>query len=205
MKAITNTIIRLLAPNCRQVYLEAFGNADAILSAYEINTTGLRLCHFMAQILHESGGFTVFEENLNYSAVRMMEVWKKRFPTLASAEPYAHKPRELANRVYNGRMGNAVGSDDGWNFRGRGLMQITGRYSYKHYGDKLGVNLIGDPTLAYSAAWCLKIAAEEWVESKCTPAADNDDIVTVTRLINGGQTGIKERRDWLVKTKKVWL
>ncbi len=205
MKNITINQVRLLAPNIRQVYLDAFQNADAMLAAYHINDNSLRLSHFMAQILHESGGFTIFEENMNYSAARMMVVWKKRFPMLESAEPYAHKPRELANHVYNGRMGNSLGTDDGWNYRGRGLMQITGRKSYTHYGQKLGIDLVGNPALAYSAASCLKIAAEEWVESNCTPPADQDDIVTVTQRINGGQTGIKERKDWLIKTKKIWL
>src|SRR5450759_1825830 len=84
----------------------------------------------MAQISHECGAGHDVVENLNYTASRMMQVWPSRFPTTASAEPYAGNPKALADRVYDGRMGNTAGSDDGWNFRGRGASQTTGREGY---------------------------------------------------------------------------
>ena len=204
MKNITEAQLKLLAPNIRQVYLDAFQNADQILAAYGINDNGIRLSHFMAQILHESGALTIFEESLNYSAKRMTQVWPGRFPTLKSALPYAHKPRELADKVYNGRMGNKVGTDDGWNYIGRGLMQITGKDSYVHFGSLLGIDLLNHPELAYSKDSCLKIAAAEWDEKGCNELADQDKIVSITVRINGGKIGLAERRDWLVKTKHIW-
>lgn len=96
-----------------------------------LKTAGLldkpnRLQFFLAQLGHESSGLTVDEENLDYSAARLMAVWPSRFPTLAAAQPYAHNPRALANKVYGGRLGN-IGPDDGWKYRGRGYIQLTGR------------------------------------------------------------------------------
>ena len=100
--------------------------APLVFAKYGI-TTPLLAAHVMAQISHECGAGHDVVENLNYTAGRMMQVWPSRFPAMAMAAPYAGNPRALANKVYNGRMGNAAGSDDGWNFRGRGAAQTTGR------------------------------------------------------------------------------
>ncbi len=104
-------------------------SAPSVFARHGITTPSL-VAHVMAQISHECGAGHDVVENLNYSAGRMMQVWPSRFPSPASAAPYAHNPRALANKVYNGRMGNAAGSDDGWNFRGRGAAQTTGRAGY---------------------------------------------------------------------------
>lgn len=108
---------------------------EAILD--EARGRGVGLCHLaaiLATVYHETGGsMQPVEENLNYSAKRLTQVWPARFPTLASAEPYAGNPRKLANRVYGGRLGN-VAADDGWRFRGRGLAQITGKANYAKFG-----------------------------------------------------------------------
>lgn len=192
-----------LAPSALPVCRDAFANADDVLSRYHINENALRLAHFMAQVLHESGGLCIVEENLSYSAKRMMAIWPKRFPTLESAQPFEKNPQALANKVYGGRMGNS-GPDDGWRYIGRGLLQITGRESYERYGSRLGCDLVGEPALAADPQWCLKIAAEEWIDKKCNTFADNDDITTITKRINGGLIGFDERKKWLVKTKQVW-
>jgi predicted chitinase len=204
MKRITSSNLTLLAPNIREVYRQAFQNADNILASYHINDNGLRISHFMAQILHESGGLTIFKENMNYRAERIVQVWPSRFPTMADALPFAHNPEKLANKVYGRRMGN-VNPGDGWKFIGRGLIQVTGRESYKKFGDKLGVDLVGNPELAISAEWCLKIACEEWKEKGCNSLADADNLNLITRRINGGLIGLSSRRDWLVKTKHIWI
>lgn len=196
--------LQQLAPNALQRCRDAFTNADDVLAKYGINDNGLRLAHFMAQVLHESGALSIIEESLRYSAKRMMQVWPSRFPTLESAQPFALNPQALANKVYGGRMGN-TGPNDGWLFIGRGLLQITGRESYERYGTRLGCDLVGDPTLASDPAWSLRIAAEEWTDKNCNTFADQDDINTVTRRINGGLIGIDQRKNWLVKTKKVWV
>lgn len=203
MVKITSAQLQQLAPNARSSYRQAFAEADTVLAKYRINDNALRVAHFMAQILHESGALTIQQENMNYSARRMTQVWKRRFPTVESAQPYAHNPEKLANKVYGGRMGN-VHPGDGWKYIGRGMLQITGRESYERFGNLLGVDLVNNPELAFSAEWVLKIACEEWVASNCNKFADADNLKRVTRAINGGEIGIASRRDWLTKTQKIW-
>lgn len=201
---LTSHQLAILAPNARQNYKDAFAKADTVLADYGINKNALRLSHFMAQVLHEVGGLTILVENMNYRAARIVEVWTKRFPTLADAEPYAHHPEKLANKTYGGRMGNNQ-AGDGWKFIGRGLIQLTGRENYERFGTRLGVNLVDNPDLAFSADWALKIAAEEWKQTNCNSLADADDIEKVTKAINGGLIGLSSRREWLEKTKRVWM
>ena len=204
MIKITAEQLQHFAPNARSSYRQAFSQADQVLAHYGINDPGLRLAHFMAQVLHETGGLTILLEDMNYRAERIPQVWPKRFKTVAEAQPYAHNPEKLANKVYGGRMGNTQ-PGDGWRFIGRGLLQITGRESYEKYGRSLGIDLAGNPDLAFDAAWALKIAAEEWVASGCNALADADRLRSVTYAINGGYEGLADRQDWLVKTKHVWL
>src|SRR4029077_6203103 len=123
--------LRRLWPGARQPLVDALATRGGSVFAKYGLTTPLRLAHFLAQISHESGGGTVTAENLSYSsAARIAAVWPRRF-TAASAEPYLHHPKWPADKVYNGRMGNAPVSDDGFNYRGRGLLQLTGRDSYR--------------------------------------------------------------------------
>lgn len=201
---ISESHIQKLAPNAKSHYREAFKNADGVLSQFGINQSPLRLAHFMAQVLHETGGLTIYIESMNYSAKRLCVVWPSRFPTLESATPYAHNGRKLANKVYNGRMGNRHDTDDGWNYIGRGLLQMTGREDYAGYGNLLGVDLISTPDLAFDKDHTLRIAALEWNKKACNPHADQDNLSKVTRLINGGQIGIAQRKEWLAKTKNIW-
>ena len=193
---LTAQQLATLAPNARQSYKDAFAQADTVLATYGINKNALRLAHFMAQVLHEVGGLTILIENMNYRAARIVQVWSTRFPDIASAEPFAHNPEKLANKVYGGRMGNTQ-TGDGFRFIGRGMIQLTGRESYQKFGDILGVDLTANPDLAFSAEWALKIAAEEWKEKGCNVFADEDDLRKVTRAINGGLIGLESRREWL--------
>lgn len=160
--------------------------------------SALRLIHFMAQVSTECDGGTVFEENLSYSAERLMEVWPSRFPTLLEATPYAHAPQALANKVYEGRMGNRQ-AGDGWSYRGRGLIQITGRDKYFAVGAMLNIDLLGSPDLATDPQWTLKVACASWKLSNANHPADEDSVQRVTRLINGGLTGLVQRQAWLTK------
>ena len=204
MNNITTEQLDRLAPNVRSSYRQAFDDADNVLAAYGINDNGLRLSHFMAQILHESGGFTILRENMNYRAERIVQVWPTRFATVAAAQPYAHHPEKLANKVYGGRMGNNQ-QGDGWRFIGRGFLQITGRESYERFGAALAIALAEEPDLAVAPEWVLKIAAEEWNAKGCNALADADSLRRVTRAINGGLIGLASRQDWLAKTKHEWL
>ena len=122
------------------IYRQAFESYDAQLGPFGVLASRLRAEHFLAQVLHESGGLLRLVENLNYTAERLVEVWPSRFPTLEAAEPFAHNAHALANQVYGGRMGN-TDPEDGWRYLGRGLLQLTGRASYTKVGAALGIDL----------------------------------------------------------------
>jgi putative chitinase len=130
--------------------------------------------------------------------------------TPAEAPSLAGKPSLLGERVYglgNPKKAKELGNidkGDGFKYRGRGLIQVTGRGSYQLFGEALGIELVKDPELAVDPRFMLAIAAEEWAEKKCNKFADADDIVAVTRAINGGTNNMKDRRNWLKKTKQVW-
>ena len=174
--------------------------APTVLETYKINTPR-RLAHFMAQVSHECGGGTITEENLRYSAVRMTQVWPSRFRTVAAAQPYAFNPKALANKVYNGRMGNRAGTDDGWNYRGRGLIQITGRDGYQQVGKVAGLDLVASPSLANDPKSALEVAAAFWTWKRLNVVADTDNLTAVTRIVNGGTTGLADRQVWLNRWK----
>jgi putative chitinase len=140
-------------------------------------------------------------ESLNYTAARMMQVWPSRFPTRASAAPYAGNPRKLANKVYNGRMGNADGSDDGWTFRGRGAAQTTGREGYQRLAKATGLDVVQDPDLVNDPRYFLLCGVADFINCGCLPYAKADDVVGVTRRLNGGTVGLAQRRAWLAKWK----
>jgi putative chitinase len=164
-------------------------------------TSPLLIAHVMAQISHECGAGHDVVENLNYTAGRMMQVWPSRFPTMAMAAPYASNPPALANKVYNGRMGNAPGSDDGWKFRGRGAAQTTGREGYARLAKLTGLDLVNHPDLVNDPARFLECGVADFVLCGCLPFAAADDVLNVTRRLNGGTVGLAQRKVWLAKWK----
>lgn len=168
-----------------------------------------RMAHFLAQIAAETGGFSRFEENLYYSAERLTVVWPSRFPTLASAKPYERKPRELANKVYNGRMGNRTGTNDGYDYRGKDGIQLTGRDNYTRCGRDLGLDLVTKPELLLSTALGL---ASLWFWNRGNKTgkslnqyADINDIETISIIINGGKNGLAERMDYYARVALLML
>jgi putative chitinase len=182
-------------------------SAPRVLSLYGISSP-LVLAHVMAQISHECGAGHDVVENLNYTAKRMTEVWPSRFPTLASAAPYAGNPRELANKVYNGRMGNRPGSDDGWTFRGRGGSQTTGREGYERVKKQTGIDVVSNPDLINDPRYFLLCAVSDFINCGCLPYAKMDDIGAVSAALNVGDpakvskvVGLPERKAWLAKWK----
>jgi putative chitinase len=194
-------ILADLAPKARTVYVESFvQTADSALAGARINTS-LRLEHFLAQVLHESGALTRLEEGLSYSsAERLHAVFPKYFPSLESARPYVHNPQALANYVYGQRMGNVV-VGDGYKFRGRGPLQITGRAMYAQIGALLSLPLEEQPELVCTAEHALDCACAVWTIKKCNADADLDDILAVTKRINGGLNGIDDRKAWLLRVR----
>jgi putative chitinase len=174
--------------------------APLVFAKYGI-TIPLLAAHVMAQISHECGAGHDVVENLNYTAGRMMQVWPSRFPAMAMAAPYAGNPRALANKVYNGRMGNAAGSDDGWNFRGRVASQTTGREGYVRLAKATGLDLVRHPDLVNDPARFLECGVADFILCGCLPFAKADDVLNVTRRLNGGTVGLAQRQAWLAKWK----
>ena len=208
---VTLAQIATLAPNARSSYRNAFAAGQDVLDQFGISETPLRVAHFMAQMLHESGALTIQFENLNYSAERLPKVWPKRFLPLGplDATEFAHNPEKLANEVYGGRMGNNS-PGDGFKYRGRGLMQLTGKDSYAEattilrQSNSAAPDFTNNPDAVIDAEWCLKVAASEWSSKGCNEPADRDAINTITKRINGGLIGLAERIEWAKRTKFVW-
>lgn len=167
-----------------------------VMEKFQINTP-LRLAHFLAQCGHESGGFRVVNENLNYSAKGLQGIFKKYFPTPVVAEQYQRKPEKIANKVYASRMGNGdEASGEGFKYRGRGFIQLTGKSNYTAFGKAAGVDTVANPDLVASK-YPLLSAAWYWNSRKLNAVADQgatDVVVTkATKLVNGGTIGLADR------------
>ncbi len=164
-----------------------------VFSATILNDTFSRadeVDDFLGQILHESGMLERLEENLNYSAEALMRVWPNRFPTSEMANSYARDAVRIANKVYGGRLGNTE-PGDGWKYRGRGLLQVTGKDNYKAVGDVLVVDLVQSPDLLAHPEWALKSAIAWW--NKNIPDAIIGDTIRVSKRVNGGTIGLDHR------------
>lgn len=154
-------------------------------------TTAERLAEFLAQTSYESDGFRRWQENLIYSAERIAQVWPSRFPTVASALPYQNNPQGLANIVYGGRLGN-INPGDGWTYRGRGAIQITGLDNYRKYGEILGLDLVGRPNLAAHPDIGTRIAGAFWLEHGINNDVDAGNFAHARVIVNGGTNGLTE-------------
>lgn len=197
---ITGPTLRLFAGNCTWDSLAPL--LDAAADAHAINTP-TRVCHWLGQLYVESMGFTRFEENLHYSALRLTQVWPQRFPTLESAKAVAGNPEGLANAVYGGRMGNTA-PGDGWTYRGRGLIQITGKAGYGAAAEWSGLDLIGNPQLASQPGPAAQIAAAYFDHHGCNAMADAGDIEGITKAINGGLNALDERQRQTARAFVIW-
>lgn len=161
---------------------------------FEINNR-LRMAMFLAQVGHESGHFKRLTENLNYSAKRLREVFPKYFPTDAMAAKYARNPEMIANRTYGGRMGNGDEvSGDGYRYRGRGLIQLTGKDNYRRASSSIGIDLVKQPDLVSQPEVACLTAAWFWFTNGCNAMADGDQITNCTKRINGGTIGLDDRK-----------
>jgi len=168
---------------------------------YNISTTQRQAC-FIGQCQHESANFTKLEEGLNYSASRLMAVWPSRFPSLDVANQYANNPQKLANKVYGGRMGN-IDENDGWNYHGRGLIQLTGKDNYANCGSGLGMDLVGDPDRLLDPQYAALSAGWFWNKKGLNSLADTQDYETMTKRINGGIIGLDDRKAKIAKAREI--
>lgn len=161
---------------------------------------------FLSNILQESGELSHKRENMSYSAKRMMQVWPSRFPTLASAQPYAHNPKKLSNLVYGSRMGNVKGTDDGWNFSGGGFIGLTGRETYTNYALYAGYKTpeecaedvkTSDVAALDSAFWFF------YVLKSLRQKSIDDNFIGIVKSINGGTIGLSTREQYYKRCKAV--
>lgn len=177
---------------------------------FEINTPQ-RIAGFLAQTSHESGGYTMLTENLNYRAATLAACWPNRFAVMgadkkpikengklvptAVANSIAGKPELIANLVYSSRMGNGPAeSGEGWAYRGRGLKQLTGKFNYEKCGLGLGIDLVGNPDLLLEPMYAARSAGWFWKTNSLSTFADKGDITGMTKRINGGVIGLAERQ-----------
>jgi len=149
---------------------------------------------FIGQLSHECGHFKVLQENLNYRAATLMKLWPKRFPTQEIADQYAGNPKKIANMVYANRMGNRdEASGDGYRFRGRGCIQLTGHANYFHAGKALGIDFVLQPDLVATPAYAALTAGWFWSTHDCNNLAENSNWTGLTKKINGGTIGLQDR------------
>ena len=170
---------------------------------YDISTPQRQAC-FIGQCQHESANFTKLEEGLNYSASRLMAVWPSRFPNLDVANQYANNPQKLANKVYGGRMGNGnEESGEGYAYRGRGLIQMTGKEAYANCGSGLGVDFLSNPDLLSTPEYATLSAGWFWNKKGLNDLADTGDYETMTKRINGGVLGLDDRKAKIAKAREI--
>ena len=174
---------------------------NQVFVKYDLDTSK-RQAAFIGQCAVESANFTRLQENLNYSAQRLTQVWPSRVPNISMAEPYANNPEKLADFVYAGRMGN-LQDGDGWKFHGRGLIQLTGRENYANCGSGIGVDLIDNPDLLLTPKYAVLSAGWFFNKKGLNALADTQEYGAMTKRINGGLTGLDERIAKITKALQV--
>lgn len=213
---ITGTLLKSISPSLNATYAVSLADSiNRITPAYRMNSADI-LPAFLAQIVHESNEFKFKAELMSYSVEGLIKTWPSRFKTKDDAAPFARNPRALANKVYNGRMGNKIGTDDGWNFRGSGFMQMTGKdnaEAYMHYKKAgKGYPLPESPDTAEEMLelvrtnddWAIDNACWVFAVCKnCIPKATSKDFIGITKLINGGKIGLDSRERYYKKALEV--
>jgi putative chitinase len=206
-----------LSPAAAAVWVDPLNEAA---KRFALAATRNRLAMFLAQVGHESAGFSRLAENLNYSAQGLAATWPSRFAEKDAAGRYVHlangrnkpndkalaiarQPELIANQVYANRMGNGPAiSGDGWKYRGRGLIQLTGRDLYNACGRAIGLDLTFQPHLLERQQWAALSAGWYWLERGLNPVADGGDVRCATRMINGGEHGLADRQQRFERANK---
>jgi putative chitinase len=189
---LTKEQLKQLLP--KNPYINQWHNAlSQLLPDYEINTAK-RIASFVAQCAHESGSFVFLTENLNYKAESLMKVFPKYFKDMATAKAYEKQPEKIANKIYADRMGNGnEASGDGWRYRGRGLIQLTGKTNYTWFAASLEISPEEAAEYTQTFEGAAQSACWFWETNKLNQFADSGDIVTMTKRINGGTIGLDDR------------
>jgi putative chitinase len=212
MITLTREAWKKFAPGCPAAWTEAlFGNLD-LLTEHGILETELRWCHFAGTVWAETGNFKELRENLYYVTLgALRRAWPSRFGHMpdSQARAFLRNPRALANKTYNGRMGNRPGSSDGYDYRGGGWINTTGRDAVEAYCKQLGIT--PGPTTLDDPVITLQFAVLEWTDKKCNDLADQNDILKIAKAINVGSAdsnvipnGMDNRREGFARAWKLW-
>lgn len=199
---ITKSLFRQVFPKVQDIYLDnLIEELNILLEKYKI-TSKEQVAMFLAQCGHESGGFTRFTENLNYSTDRLLTVFPKYFKSRADAEKVARKPREIANIVYANRMGNGdTNSGDGYKYRGRGIIQLTGKNNYRNFTSYINEpDKFTNPDELNTIHYYVLMGVWFW---KINQLETMNNIETITRRINGGTNGLIERKQLFNKIREL--
>lgn len=189
---LTKEQLKQLLP--KNQYINQWHKAlSQLLPDYEINTPK-RIASFVAQCAHESGSFVFLTENLNYKAESLLKVFPKYFKDMGTAKAYEKQPEKIANKIYADRMGNGnEASGDGWRYRGRGLIQLTGKTNYTWFAASLEISPEEAAEYTQTFEGAAQSACWFWETNKLNQFADSGDIVTMTKRINGGTIGLDDR------------
>ena len=195
---VTIELLTAMCPKTKRSILEGFVEPlNTVAEYYEMFDNTKRVAGFLAQVAHESGGFTAVVENLNYSAKGLAGVFKKYFPSEAEAKPYERKPEKIANIVYANRMGNGPqASGEGYKFRGRGYIQLTGKDNYTAFDKTVEDDILATPDLVatkyplLSAAWFFH---KNGLHKIADEGATDVVVTKVTKRVNGGTIGLPDR------------
>jgi len=196
---VTRSELLKFAPKANPVLIDAIVKNWHVAEKAGIKTPR-RIRQFLSHIAVETGGLTSVVENLNYtSSSRIQQVWPRRFKTEKSARPYVKNPKKLAIKVYGGRMGNRPApSTDGWDYRGGGMLQTTGRTNYTALGFGNNPEKLRDPKTAFVTA------VAEWSKRGCNQLADKGATIAIRKAIQGGSGGLTDVRRYLVRAEKIW-
>jgi putative chitinase len=200
--SVTSAQLTAIMPHSKRV-IEFTGPLNGTMDFIAANTP-MREAMFLAQIAHESAQLNAILENLNYSAAGLLATFPKYFKTQADADANARQPEKIANIVYAGRLGNGgAASGDGWRYRGRGLIQVTGKENYQKCAAMLHVDLVNNPAMLEMAEFAAQSAGWFWASHKLNDDADAGDIESCTEKINGGLNGIGARKAFYDTAKSV--
>jgi putative chitinase len=196
MSKITLELLKQICPRTKATVLAKYVEPlNTIGEHFDLFENPKRMAAFLAQTSHESGGFNIIKENLNYSALGLTKTFKKYFPTLAIATPYAKKPAMIANKVYANRMGNGTpASGDGYKYCGRGLIQLTGKQNYTKFAKSINKTLAETVAYLETPEGAVASAGWFWNANKLNIYADKEDFTGLTRRINGGTIGLADRK-----------
>ncbi len=196
MSRFTKDNLRKIFPATPAAVLEAWVDPlNHTVEHYDISTA-TRAAAFIAQVGHESGGLSTIKENLNYSQAGLLKVFGKYFPSEALAGKYARQPQLIASRVYANRMGNgSESSQDGWTYRGRGLIQITGKNNYAAFAKDMKMDLAKVPAYLETQEGAAMSAGWFWSSNGLNALADQARFTDITKRINGGTNGLADRKE----------